>query len=256
MKCIVLTLAALALAPRLEGQDFKWHEKVAAGKVIEIKNINGDIRASGSATGDVMVTAEKHARHSNPADVEIRVVHDDEGVTICAVYPNRKGDRPNDCESGSHGHNDSDNNDVEVNFVVTVPNGVKFIGRSVNGAVEAESITADAKAYTVNGDVRVTSNGLVEAETVNGSITATMGRADWTDELEFNTVNGSVTLTLPADLSADLDVRTVNGGIDSDFPIMVSGRVKPQELRGRVGQGGRDLSIQTVNGSIRLRKRA
>jgi DUF4097 and DUF4098 domain-containing protein YvlB len=256
MRCIALTLAALALVPRLEAQDFKWQGKLATGKVIEIKNINGDVHATGGAAGEVLVTARKHAKHSNVDDVEIRVVQHDEGVTICAVYPSRRSDKPNDCQAGSHGHSDSDNNDVEVDFEVTVPSGVRFVGRSVNGGVEAESITADTKAYTVNGDVRVTSNGLVEAETVNGSIVATLGRADWTDELEFNTVNGSVTLTLPATLSADLDVRTVNGGIDSDFPITVSGRVKPQELRGRVGQGGRDLSIQTVNGSIRLRKRA
>ena len=108
----------------------------------------------------------------------------------------------------------------------------------------------------MNGDVRVTASGVVEATTVNGSIVATMGRSDWTNELEFNTVNGSVTLTFPGDLSTELDVKTVNGSIDSDFPITISGKVTPQNLRGRVGQGGRDLSIETVNGSIRLRKRA
>lgn len=256
MKCIVLTLATLALVPQLRAQDFKWQGKLAGGKVIEIKNINGDIHATGSSAGEVLVTARKHARRSNPDEVEIRVVQHEEGVTICAIWPSKRGERPNGCEAGSRNHSDSDNNDVEVDFDVSVPSGVQFVGRSVNGGVEAESITADAKVYTVNGDVRVTSNGMVEAETVNGSIVASMGRADWTNELEFNTVNGSVTLTLPSDLNADLDVRTVNGSIDSDFPITVSGRVKPQELRGRVGQGGRDLSIQTVNGSIRLRKRA
>jgi DUF4097 and DUF4098 domain-containing protein YvlB len=49
----------------------------------------------------------------------------------------------------------------------------------------------------VNGDVRVTASGVVEATTVNGSIVATMAAVTGTNELEFNTVNGSVTLTFP-----------------------------------------------------------
>ena len=234
-----ITVAALLVAglvPVLHAQEpFKWQGKLAAGKTIEIKGINGDVHASGGSGSDVTVTARKSARKSNPADVEIRVVEHEDGVTICAVYPSRKNKPANDCTAGSHGHNDNDNNDTEVDFDVSVPKGVRFVGRSVNGSVNAESIAADAEGYTVNGDVRVTASGIVEATTVNGSIVATMGRSDWTNELEFNTVNGS---------------------IDSDFPITISGKVTPQNLRGRVGQGGRDLSIETVNGSIRLRKRA
>ena len=255
-----ITVAALMVAglvPVLHAQEpFKWQGKLAAGKTIEIKGINGDVHASGGSGSDVTVTARKSARKSNPADVEIRVVEHEDGVTICAVYPSRKNKPANECAPGSHGHNDNDNNDTEVDFDVSVPKGVRFVGRSVNGSVNAESIAADAEGYTVNGDVRVTASGIVEATTVNGSIVATMGRSDWTNELEFNTVNGSVTLTFPGDLSTELDVKTVNGSIDSDFPITISGKVTPQNLRGRVGQGGRDLSIETVNGSIRLRKRA
>jgi len=55
---------------------------------------------------------------------------------------------------------------------------------------------------------------------------------------------------------AEAALQELRSGIDSDFPITISGKVTPQNLRGRVGQGGRDLSIETVNGSIRLRKRA
>ena len=55
-------------------------------------------------------------------------------------------------------------------------------------------------------------------------------------------------------LSANLDARTVNGSIESDFPITVSGRMNPRELHGQIGQGGRSLDVETVNGSIRVRR--
>jgi len=67
-------------------------------------------------------------------------------------------------------------------------------------------------------------------------------------------VNGGITLTAPADLSAELDASAVNGGIDSDFPVTVNGRIDRTHLRGKIGNGGRTLELETVNGGIQLKK--
>jgi DUF4097 and DUF4098 domain-containing protein YvlB len=48
---------------------------------------------------------------------------------------------------------------------------------------------------------------------------------------------------------------TVNGGISTDFPLTVQGRFGPKRLNGRIGDGGRTLSLTTVNGEIELRRR-
>ena len=53
-----------------------------------------------------------------------------------------------------------------------VPAGVRFVGRTVNGGIEADELPADAEAYTVNGSVAVDAGGEARAETVNGSIRA------------------------------------------------------------------------------------
>jgi DUF4097 and DUF4098 domain-containing protein YvlB len=81
-----------------------------------------------------------------------------------------------------------------------------------------------------------------------------MGRADWSGEAEFATVNGSITVELPASTAAEVDARTVNGGIETDFPLQVTGRVSRRRLNGTIGGGGRKLSLETVNGAIRLVK--
>src|SRR5579864_9508889 len=73
-------------------QDFRWHGSIAQGASIEIKGVNGDIVADPAVSGEVEVTAEKHARRSDPASVRIEVVPHAGGVTICAVYPSRDGD--------------------------------------------------------------------------------------------------------------------------------------------------------------------
>ena len=68
------------------------------------------------------------------------------------------------------------------------------------------------------------------------------------------TVNGSITLTLPPDLNTDVKATTVNGDISSDFPMTISGRVSRRKVEGTIGGGGRLLSLDSVNGSITLKR--
>ncbi|HYU36629.1 MAG TPA: DUF4097 family beta strand repeat-containing protein [Gemmatimonadales bacterium] len=258
MRIAILALlpavAALTLVPRAAAaqDEFHWKGKVAPGKAIEIKGVNGDVRAV-AGSGDVEVTAVKHARRSDPGEVKIEVVQHEDGVTICAVYPS-DGRRENTCEAGDGGHMNVHDNDVTVDFTVRVPADVRFVGTTVNGQVEAANLASDVQANTVNGSIRISTSGYAEAQTVNGSIVASMGRATWTDALDFRTVNGAITLDLPANLSTEVRASTVNGDIVTDFPLMVRGRLGPRSLRGTIGSGGRRLALETVNGSIRLRK--
>src|SRR2546425_7620903 len=79
-----LLLSAFATAA---GQDFNWHGRIAAGKRLEVKGVNGDVRAVLASGAEAVVNATKHARRSDPDEVKIEVVETPEGITICAVYP-------------------------------------------------------------------------------------------------------------------------------------------------------------------------
>ncbi|MGE0455603.1 MAG: DUF4097 family beta strand repeat-containing protein [Vicinamibacteria bacterium] len=250
-----IAASTLALSPSLLAADFEWKGRLAAGRTLEIKGVNGSIEAQPASSGEIEVTARKTARRSDPESVEIEVVEHAEGVTICAVYPTPAGSsRENACASGGGGRMSTRDNDVKVDFTVRVPAGVKFAGSTVNGEIDAGPLDADAELQTVNGSIRASSKGIVRAETVNGSIDARMGRADWTGDLELQTVNGSVTVELPASASADVTAKTVNGDIETDFPLTVRGRISRRSVSGTIGGGGRSLEIETVNGGIRLRK--
>lgn len=234
--------------------DFRWQGRIAQGRAIEIKGVSGEVRAEATSGDQVEVVAHKSARHSDPAGVRLQVVEHAGGITICAVYPNTESGRPNDCKPGEGGHMSVHNNDVNVNFTVRIPQGVRFIGRNVNGSVEARSIGADVEAYTVNGGVNISAAGNAQAKTVNGSINASVGDANWTSKLEFETVNGSITLDLPAQTNTELEAETVNGDISTDFPLTVQGRFGRRHVSGTIGSGGRELQLATVNGDIRVRR--
>lgn len=252
----VLIVMSVVAATSLRGQEaeFNWRGRMEPGLELAVRGVHGDIRALRTDGREARVTAVKDARRSDPEEVEIEVVPHSGGVTICAVYPSPRRRAPNECLPGGEGRMNTEDNDVEVQFTVYVPDGVRFVGKTVSGDVDIERLTGDVRAESVNGSVHVSTSGLAEAHTVNGSVTAEIGRADWTGSLTFESVNGSITVILPAAVSAEVHAETVNGSIESDFPLTVRGRFSHRELRGVIGNGGRALALETVNGSIRLRR--
>jgi hypothetical protein len=231
-----------------------WRGTVLQGGTIEIKGVNGEIRATPAGGAEAEVSAIMKGQRSNPADVRLDIVPHADGVTVCAVYPSPDS-RPNECQPGEGGRMNVRDNDVTVAFTVRVPAGVRFSGRTVNGDVAADGLSGPVSVHTVNGDAEFSTSAYGAASTVNGSIRGSMGGTQWTDALKIKTVNGSVALELPADASTDLNVTTVNGGISTDFPITLSGRANPRRLNATIGAGGRSLQIDTVNGSVTLRRK-
>src|SRR5215831_1260432 len=109
---LTIALFVFTLAPRpAAADDFRWHGSIAQGHSIEVKGVNGDIRAEPSGSNEVEVVAEKRANRDDPESVHIDVVPHGGDVTICAVYPSR-GTQPNECQPGNGGRMNVQNNDV------------------------------------------------------------------------------------------------------------------------------------------------
>ena len=230
-------------------ETWNWNGTLAAGRHLEINGVNGEIVAVPGAGDRVIVTAEKTGRKHDPAVVKIEVHQNSDGITICAVYPGQASPcRPLGLSFADRA------GDVEVDFRVTVPAGVKFEANNVNGAVHVSGLRGPVRARTVNGACDIQTEGSGEASTVNGAVHANVGRLAASDALSLHTVNGSITVTLPADASAEVSGSTVNGSIQSDFPMTLAGRWGPRTANGTLGHGGAHLTASTVNGAIRLQK--
>ena len=237
--------------------EFRWNGPIAQGQTVEIKGINGRITAEAGTGNEVQVLAVKTSRRSDVNTVQVKVVQHSRGVTICALYPNESGEMQ-DCESDSGERQRSGNvnikdNDVQVDFTVKVPERVSFVGKTVNGEISASHLTGNVVAKTVNGSISISTTGYAEASTVNGQISARLGDAQWSNSVNFKTLNGGINLDLPANLSTDVEAETLNGQINSDFPINLTSLKDRRHLRGRIGAGGRELLLKTLNGSINLR---
>lgn len=233
-------------------ESFTWSGQIAAGGTIEIKNTNGDVHARPGADSTVRVRALKEGKHDDPASVRIEVLETAQGVTICAVYPDVPGRPANECLPGLAGELSSEGNDVSVTFDIDVPAGRAFVGGTIGGSVEARDLSGYVNAHTIGGDIDVSTSGLAEAITINGDITASIGRVDWDRDLAFRAVAGDVTVRVPAHTNADVLGSTGNGSISTGFSLSITRVGAWQQLRGRLGNGGRRLSITTTSGDIAL----
>jgi len=240
----VLMIALGSLLASAQDRDFEWHGPVARGSFIEIRGINGNVRAVPSTSGEVEVEAKVDGL-DRTLSVQVHMMRQENGVTVCSVFPGEKICRaPGDSGPGAR-----------VDFVVRVPEGVDFLGSTVNGGVEVESLRSDVQASTVNGQVRVSTTGTLRAKTVNGSIDASLLKPFWSKPPELSTVNGGIRLVLPPCANAALQAATKNGKILTDFNA--KGKVTDHEVNGRIGAaGGGRLVLNTVNGIIQLKRGA
>ena len=274
----ITALPAATAAQQEQGRDvtvWNWEGKVDAGHWFNLNNVNGSVTIDQSRDNSVHVRAEKFPHDDGDIrDVRFVVIQSGGDVRICAL--SKENDRCD--EDGFHSYGDDDrrgrrNRNVEVKFTVQVPRGVRVgagtvngsmrvsgtgaevRASTVNGGVEVSDARGPVKASTVNGNVRVTTSaGPVSGTTVNGSISARMGNLSRDGDMTFTTVNGTITVETPPSLDADISIDTMSGGISSDFPVQLSGRFGPRHAEGVIGRGGRRISMNTVNGSVELRK--
>lgn len=238
-----------AAGPGQFDNPFEWRGQVAVGDAIEIKNIVGNVVARRATGTQVVVEASKDGDRDNPDEVRIVVVEHDDGVTICAVYPDVPGQLPNVCEPGEGGRLNAADNDVRVTFTVSVPVGVEFVGRSISGSIQATDLASVVWASTVSGNVDISTTLIAEAFAVSGSINVVIGEANWDRDLEFVTVSGNVAVEVPAATNAVATLSTVSGTVSSDFALQ---ETSPGTWRGTLGSGERNLRLTTVSGNVAL----
>jgi hypothetical protein len=286
MRRIAVLVASLVLAaPHARAQElgrnsetWTWDGRVESGRWFRLSSVNGPVTIEPSSDNQIHVRAEKQlGRRGSYSDVAFQVIQQGGDVRICALWRRdvcdedgmhtRRRDRDRDDDD------DDDRRDVKVRFTVRIPAGVRVSAGTVNGEMRVRDLTSDVRASTVNGAVEVrnvggevhastvnggvdvsTRSGPVEASTVNGSIDVRMSTLTGDGDMRFHTVNGDVTVETPATLDARVSLSTLHGSISSDYPVQLSGRFGPRRASGTIGRGGREIEMETVNGSIELKR--
>ena len=244
---VLLTLSMALVADVKETEEMTY--EVDPGARISLENINGDITVTGGAGDTVKVVAHKKAGEQKYLDeLKIVVDADKDYIRIETRHPKQEGGWFN-WGGDSKG---------SVAYELNVPTDVTLDTiETVNGDVTIRAVDGTVKASTVNGGLDVVDLvGDVKLETVNGDISAVFKTLGGDQRVDAETVNGKIQLSLPPDASARVTAETVNGSIDADdFGLEPEKGFVGRDLSGRIGSGEARVSLDTVNGSIRIGKK-
>lgn len=128
---------------------------------------------------------------------------------------------------------------------------------SGDGSIQIEDVTGRVEARTDDGTVRV--SGMPSALRVrsgDGSIVLRIRRgAAMTEDWVITTSDGSIVAELPEGFSAMVDAEPGSGDrarTDLEMTDMVGGTREQRSLRGKLGAGGRTMTLRSGDGSIRI----
>jgi DUF4097 and DUF4098 domain-containing protein YvlB len=128
--------------------------------------------------------------------------------------------------------------------------------RSGDGSQNIQAVDGKLRAST--GDGHITAEGRfdeLELKTGDGHVDARAGAGSAVaGEWKLETGDGNVTFEVPGNLAADVALHTGDGHIDLDLPVMTEGKLKQNDVHGKLNGGGNLITIHTGDGSIHLRK--
>jgi hypothetical protein len=222
---------------------------LGSGGRLEIINVNGKILAEATNGSSVEISAERSAKAATDeaakellGKIEMREEVGGDRVRVEVRSPRT---------SGPAGH--------EIKWTIRVPRGVAVDLRTVNGGVQMIGLEGDVRARSTNGGISgvalVTSS--VDAAVTNGGVEIELAQPIAEGNLELEAVNGGVTIKLPADTKADITGRCVNGGISTErLQLETVGEQTKRRLDARLNGGGARVSLETVNGGVRILRSA
>jgi DUF4097 and DUF4098 domain-containing protein YvlB len=227
-----------------------------AGGTLELDIVAGSVRISGWDRTEVRITGS-----IDPQYVELNIDTSDDSVSI-EVDPIR---------------NSGKQQRLLAELEISVPRSATLELESISAGFDIDGFDGEVDVETVSGAVTVsggprevavsTISGAIEVKTGgdlrNGEFESVSGRQVLSGGLaadgrfSFETVSGDIELRLPAGTAARFDVETFSGSVRNDFgpdAEKTSAYLPSLELRFAIGSGGARVSIESMNGDIRLIK--
>ena len=288
----ILTLTCLSLIGATAMADsIDQRLDAAPDGVVTISNISGSVEVTGWSRNEVEVSGELGSgveelifrRDGNEIEIKVKVpgsskrnisselvvqVPEKSSVKVAGVSADI--DVTNvlgvlDLQSVS-GDIDSEVHAADIE-IVTVSGDLNVQGddkvvhselSTVSGDIDTQNLAGEVTVNSVTGDLVVVNGSFerVRMETVNGDI---IFDAVLSQEGTFSveTINGDLDINFSNSVSARFDIETFNGDIRNCFgpdPVRTSKYAPGTELKFTEGDGKGRVTIQTLNGDLRLCK--
>jgi DUF4097 and DUF4098 domain-containing protein YvlB len=259
MSLAILAVAVIAVIPAHADEWSKTYT-VSGKPDLRIETSDANIRVTTWDQNTIEAKVETSRYKIGEGGIRIEEHQNGDTVEIEVRYPHHNFN----VEWGSH----------RVDVIIQMPREGRVNLHTGDGKIDLAGFKGDMDLHSGDGSENLEGvDGKLHASTGDGHITA-QGRFD---ELELKTGDGhievraaqgstlaagwrletgdgNVSLELPSELSADVSLHTSDGHIDLDMPIVTEGKIRQNEVHGKLNGGGSPLTIRTGDGSIHLRK--
>lgn len=255
----VLVVAVVAVLPAHADEWSKTYT-ISGRPDLRVETSDANIRVTTWDQNTIEAKVETSRYKIGEGGIRVEEHQNGDTVEIDVRYPHHNFN----VEWGSH----------RVDIIIQMPREGRVNLRTGDGKIDIAALKGEMDLHSGDGSVNLESvDGKLHASTGDGHITA-QGRFD---ELELKTGDGhlevraaagsslaagwrletgdgNVSLEIPGELAADVDLHTSDGHIDLDMPVTTEGKIRENEVRGKINGGGSPLTIRTGDGSIHLRK--
>ncbi len=138
-----------------------------------------------------------------------------------------------------------------------------------SGEIRGEDLGGGVEGGTGSGDIRLrlsgagsvrlgTGSGDVDVQGVNGSLSIHTGSGDIkaqgqaSGDWSVHSGSGGIFVRLPNSASFDVYCRTGSGHINTTHSVTLQGTIGRGQMRGKVGNGGVLVDLQTASGNIQI----
>jgi hypothetical protein len=240
-------------------------------KDLQVDNIWGSIKITGIDDGRVELVAHKTIKARTEGriqkaeeEVKLDITEEKNVIDIYVDGPFRQKHRGREREYDP-GY------EVHYDFEIKVPHKTNLFLKTVtDGDIDVAGVEGEFEVRNVNGKISMDGiTGAGTAHTVNGEVRVSFTRNPEAD-CSFKTINGDIDVAFAKDLSADFRLKSDFGDAFSDFPVSylpASSTAKTERINGkyiyksnrfidvRVGSGGPEIKMNTLNGDILINKK-
>jgi len=251
---LVVAILAIALPAAAAPLEIDETRSLQPGGSIELEIVSGSVQISGWDKNQVHIRGTIDERFTG---IEIDGSGDSVSIEVEPIRDSNKRDRnvtdlvihvPRDCNLELES--------ISASFTIDGIDGELEV-ESVSGGVEISGGVLGVEVSTISGKIVVQADGALrrgEFETVSGAVEI-HGSLASDGRFSFETVSGDVSLYLAANVSARFEIETFSGDIHNDFGVKAektSIYLPAKELSFEIGSGGARVSIESMNGNIRL----
>ncbi len=261
MKSIVKTFVAILIL--LSNYSFaqEYTHSVKNAKKIFIKDFLGEIKIKGHSGNDLIIEADDLKEPSERAEglklltasspentgIGLSLQETDSEIIITGVTRQAK--------------------DAEFTFLV--PDGIAlklhFTNPFAYSDVHVSDFNSELEIETLNGDIILENiTGPVILHSINGEINLSFSKLMQESPMSVSAINGDIDISMPESSKANFELSTIHGDIYTDLDIKVEKENENKNMKfiggqskiqGTLNNGGVEINVSGINGSIYLRKK-